>query len=243
MAKIFGGSASKSQQSSQSTSSSSNASGNYAYPFMKNEFGTTGATAYRNGVLTLNDELGGGYDKYKQNTGFDFFRALGLDRLASQGSGKGVFQSGSTLKGLANYQNQIGNASYNDYLQQQGALAGLGTQGGALTAQTGGWSEGESQAQSTSQGTSKSKTYAGMGKFIGDILAASDERLKTDIRQLGEHEGLGVYQYNYINGAGPFIGYMAQEVARKYPEAMGPERSGYLTVNYSKLAEMIGEPS
>lgn len=168
MAKIFGGSASKSQQSSQQTAK--NESGNLAYPFINQSFGVPGAGAYGAGVDALQNELAGGYEGYKKNTNFDFWEKLGLRQIGAGGAGRGMFNSGATMKGLMDYEQNIGSASYNDYLSQQGALAGLGYQGGALTTQAGQWSKGESQG--TSQGTSKSKEYEGLGNFIGQILAA-----------------------------------------------------------------------
>lgn len=71
----------------------------------------------------------------------------------------------------------------------------------------------------------------GMGLQAASLF--SDERLKTDIRRVGQtDEGLSVYTYRY-RGVGPFhMGVMAQEVREAQPDALGPEIGGYLTVNY-----------
>lgn len=64
----------------------------------------------------------------------------------------------------------------------------------------------------------------------------SDERVKTDVRKVGEEpDGLGVYEYRYIWGGPVQRGVMAQEVASLRPWALGPERAGFMTVNYGAL--------
>ena len=66
----------------------------------------------------------------------------------------------------------------------------------------------------------------------------SDRRLKTNITPVGQLDnGLTVYSYRYTSG-GPFmIGVMADEVAKKVPEAyiQGGAGNGYDAVDYSKL--------
>lgn len=232
MSAIFGGS--KSKQQSTSTSSSSN----QAYAPISGAYLPEATNAFQSGARALQAGLTGGYGAYKANTGLDFWENLGLKKTAGRFSGRGLFNSGATLKALAEYSNNIKTANYNDYLQQQAALANLGIQGGNLVSGTG------NVSSSSSQSTGNSNSSNGMGGFIGSIIgaaAASDERLKTNITKIGEHSGLGIYQYDYISGQGPYIGVMAQEVAKLYPEALGPEVSGYMTVDYDKLQELTGE--
>lgn len=88
---------------------------------------------------------------------------------------------------------------------------------------------------------------AGMGLFGagGDGLglagiatmpaAFSDRRLKTNIRPIGKADnGLIIYSFKYKWGGPTQLGYMAQEVQKINPEAVG-ERDGFLTVDYSKV--------
>jgi hypothetical protein len=63
----------------------------------------------------------------------------------------------------------------------------------------------------------------------------SDRRLKTNIKQIGTAaNGLNVYSYNYIWGGPTQLGYMADEVEKIAPDAVG-ERDGYKTVNYGMI--------
>jgi hypothetical protein len=69
----------------------------------------------------------------------------------------------------------------------------------------------------------------------------SDERLKDNIKKVGKDErtGLNLYEFNYKwNNAHKFIGVMAHEVIKKFPEAvsnLGGMFDGYMGVNYQML--------
>lgn len=61
----------------------------------------------------------------------------------------------------------------------------------------------------------------------------SDERLKTDVRRVGTtDEGVPVYTYRYVWGGPVHMGVMAQDV----PEAAFETETGYLAVDYGKVA-------
>lgn len=74
---------------------------------------------------------------------------------------------------------------------------------------------------------------AGLGSAA---IMASDRKLKRDIQHIFTRlDGLKVYSYRYVLGALRYIGVMADEVAIHRPEALGPVRFGFATVNYGKL--------
>lgn len=94
--------------------------------------------------------------------------------------------------------------------------------------------------------TTTNKTSGSIAGGLGGLLSAaasaktaglfSDERLKTDIRKVGEDaDGLGVYEYRYIWGGPVQRGVMAQEVANIRPWALGAEKAGFMTVHYGAL--------
>ena len=62
----------------------------------------------------------------------------------------------------------------------------------------------------------------------------SDRRLKSNIVQVGTHQsGIGIYEYDIFGKRER--GVMADEVAKVMPEAIVPNESGYMMVNYGKL--------
>ena len=64
----------------------------------------------------------------------------------------------------------------------------------------------------------------------------SDRRLKANILKLWTRaNGLAVYAYNYLWSGDTEFGYMADEVAKVYPEAIITTASGYLMVDYGKI--------
>jgi hypothetical protein len=71
----------------------------------------------------------------------------------------------------------------------------------------------------------------------GNLIKASDERLKEDIEPVGELKGHKLYEYSYK--ADPtktkHVGVMAQEVERKRPDAVLKDKKGYRAVDYGKL--------
>lgn len=89
-------------------------------------------------------------------------------------------------------------------------------------------------------------------KALAGALAAgknSDRRLKTDIRPVGvdERTGLTLYEFSYKGSSRRFVGVMADEVEKLYPEAVFEMPNGYKAVNYAALGlemvEVEGEPA
>jgi hypothetical protein len=74
------------------------------------------------------------------------------------------------------------------------------------------------------------------------IASLSDERTKTDIKRVGRMDkgkgGAKVYTYRYKDDPHNVIrmGVMAQEIAKKRPDALGPRINNFMTVNYGNLA-------
>jgi len=77
----------------------------------------------------------------------------------------------------------------------------------------------------------------GLFGLAGNVIAASDIRVKRDIKRIGERDGLGVYEFRYINDDVPRVGYMAQEVMEVKPEAV-VDLGGVLHVDYAQLPEI-----
>lgn len=67
-------------------------------------------------------------------------------------------------------------------------------------------------------------------------FALSDERLKTDIKQIGTSpSGIPVYSFRYGDAPDVYAGVMAQDLLEHAPDAIVGLRNGYLAVDYSKI--------
>ena len=77
---------------------------------------------------------------------------------------------------------------------------------------------------------------------LGSSLIMSDERLKDDIKEIGEtKDGQPLYSYHYKGDDTPQLGLMAQDVKKRNPDAVVTMPSGYMAVDYDKaLGSVFG---
>ena len=111
---------------------------------------------------------------------------------------------------------------------------------------------GATNAQYQNQLSAYNAQQAAGGGFLGGLMSLggsalmaptgtfSDERLKTDIKQIGIHKlGIGIYTFKYKKGhhlpEGTQVGVMAQEVEKVIPEAVTTAENGYKLVNYGMI--------
>lgn len=74
------------------------------------------------------------------------------------------------------------------------------------------------------------------GQLGAGAIIASDRRLKTKVREVGEHNGLKVYEWEYKSAPGKtVVGLMADEVKKLIPDAV--KRFGfYDVIDYGEIA-------
>ena len=113
---------------------------------------------------------------------------------------------------------------------------------------------GAANAQYQNQLSAYNAQQAQQGGFMGGLMSlggsalmaptgtftTSDERLKTNIKQIGTHKsGIGIYTFKYKKGhhlpEGTQVGVMAQEVEKVIPEAVTTAENGYKLVNYGLI--------
>jgi hypothetical protein len=221
MSGIFGGK--KSSQQSRSENVNNSLITNTLAPQMQQGVNATGQAA------SFLDGDASQFNRYKAATGFDAFAEDGARGIMGSGAARGLLRSGASGKALQQFGQNQQNTWAQGFIQN---LLGMGQQGNAAASNI-----ANAGQVSTSSGQSREKP--GIGGFLGQVasgFAASDERLKKNVVKLGTTpEGLGLYQFRYLDDSGPFIGVMAQEVKEKKPEALGPVIDGYMTVNYNRL--------
>lgn len=196
----------------------------------------TGSSAIGNigALLGAGGDPQQGYQNYLQQAGFGPAMTRLGQQLTGQGAASGLLNSGATSQALLREGTNLNNQYFNNYLQNLGALGGLGNQQAGIMAGTG--QRSTSSGSSTGAQQSGMQTLGNVASTVGAILSFSDPRLKTDVEKIGEYaDGLGIYIYRYLTGKAKQIGVMADEVARIRPHALGPKVDGYLTVNYGAL--------
>jgi hypothetical protein len=156
---------------------------------------------------------------------------------ASLGAYQGANASGAAGLGSAmSAGNQYGQAfGQGAGYMMGGAQMGLTGQGQILGSQTSAYNTGVN-AQGQMLGT-----LAGAG--LTAAFKYSDRRLKENIENVGRDERtmLPLYEFEYIGGTGKrFLGVMADDVEKRYPEMVFTMPDGYKAVNYAGLGiEML----
>lgn len=235
---LSGGSRQRSQ--SQSTSSSRNT----AAPFLQGALGQSASNANTTNsailnLLGLNGEPAQteGFQNYLDSTGYNFIRDTGSSAITGNQAASGLLNSGSTLKELDRFGQNLGDTYFSSYLDNLFNLNNSSLQSANIISGSGNVSTGQSNSNSSGRSNS------GIGSFIGSIgssIAASDKRLKENITKLGTmSNGLDLYEYTYKSNGLTTVGVMADEVAEILPEALGPMVDGYMTVDYDKVLETL----
>jgi hypothetical protein len=140
-----------------------------------------------------------------------------------------------------------------------GSAMSAGNQRSAAFGQGAGYAMGGAQmgiqGQGQILGAQSSAFNAGLnaqGEMVGGLVGAggklgaaalpfimnSDRRLKENIKVVGRDKrtALPLYEFEYIGGTGKrFIGVMADEVEKKFPEMVVMRPDGYKAVNYAGL--------
>lgn len=149
-----------------------------------------------------------------------------FDSIANAMSGQWNNAFGQAQQGI---QNLLGFGGFERGLDlaQRGALAQ------AFNVASGG--QGLGFLPGTSQSQGREDSYDGMFDGAGGMMAfLSDRRLKTNIEKVGEKIGLPLYEFEYLWSPQKFIGFMADEVEKLYPDAVG-EVDGFKYVDYGVL--------
>lgn len=186
-----------------------------------------------------------GQSQAVQAAGAGAAAGLGAEGLAlGQGirGSAGVLASGLSAQGQALTKAQLEEAlAIARAKEAQGSALARGISGG-----------GEAFGQAIQlTGAPQAQGVRGQAQFqnqkIADAVqaavAASDERLKTNIKKIGVLEsGLPWYKWDWnelgkkIAGGQRTVGVMAQEAMQKFPDAVSAGEDGFLRVNYARIS-------
>lgn len=160
---IFGGGSQK--QVSDSSSS------NQAYPWLQSTFGPSSGTAFNGGTSAIGGllGLGGGdpaaFQKFRNSDGYNFILNSGSRAITDNAAAKGLLNSGSTLKALTQYGQNLGSTQLQNYLGDLTDYAKLGLGGASVLA-------GAGQTSTSHSEGSGSNSSGGLGSFLGSVMAA-----------------------------------------------------------------------
>lgn len=153
----FGSSKQKSENSSQQTSQSYN----QAYPFLQGALGGQVSNAGKGSsaiasLLGLNgsDEGTNAFNQFKDSSGYNFIQNEGVKGITGNMAARGLLGSGSTLKAISDYSNNLASNFLNSYLSNLMGLSNTGIQAGQILASAG----STANSQGTSYGTSTGKS-------------------------------------------------------------------------------------
>lgn len=181
-----------------------------------------------------------------RNQGFNTAAGLaGQDvnaRLAGLGAAGSLIgqQAGITNQSFGQGSQLWNQAWQNALMPYQLAQQGASTLGG-LTGASGQHTSGTATGTQTQTGTpspfSIGMNLAGLGMSL-----FSDARLKENIKTVGEtYDGQPIYKYNFKGSPKTEIGFLAQDVEQRQPEAVG-SISGLKTVDYDMATKDAERP-
>ena len=189
------------------------------------------------------------FQNYLNSTGYQFMLGQGLGAINSSAASKGLLQSGGTAKDLMTYGTNLASTTFNNYLSnlnanassfQANAAPGMaGLQATTQAGTSGGTAAGNNTITGAAyQGNAGLSAANSIGTAVNGVaaplLAASDARLKHNIKHLGAYNRINLYQFSYKGSATKWIGVLADEVARIVPAAV-KRIDGYLHVDYARL--------
>lgn len=168
-----------------------------------------------------------------------------VDRLSQAESGLLYQNYGDEMARRDAAAASLTSANQQDFNQTLGAI-GMGaelpyTGANSLANSLGALFSGGTETTKQKQGGGLLSGILGAGAQIGSAaIMASDPRVKTDAKMISlTPDGLGIYDYRFKKGLGlprgRQIGVMADEVAMRRPDALGPNVNGIQTVNYARL--------
>lgn len=150
-----------SHQSSNNQSQQTSQSLNQAYPFLKDVLGGQVSNAGKGSsaiadLLGLNGNTGqsDAFNQFKDSSGYNFIQNEGIKGITGSNAAKGLLNSGSTLKGISQYSNNLANNFLNSYLSNLMGLSNTGIQAGQILASAGSTANSQGTSFGNSNGSS-----------------------------------------------------------------------------------------
>ena len=154
---------SKNKQASQNTSQQTSTSSNTAAPFLQGALGgeVSRTTQGNNAIADLLGLNGGssqnaGFDQFRNSSSYNFLRDEGLRGINSNNAAKGLLNSGSALRGISRFNNDLAGNFLDKYFEKLSGLSNSGLGSAGIIAGAGNTSQSQGTSSGTSSGGSKS---------------------------------------------------------------------------------------
>ena len=152
---------SSSRQKSKNESQQTSQSYNQAYPFLQSALGDQVSNVGRgstvlSSLLGLNGSDAGtkAFNQFRDSSGYNFVRDEGVKGIEGSLAAKGLLGSGSALKAITNYSNNLANNFLNSYLSNLLNLSNTGIQAGQIISAAGNTANSQGTSYGTSSGSS-----------------------------------------------------------------------------------------
>lgn len=130
---------------------------------------TQNAEAQLLGTAPITDQTKNGFNNYLNSTGYNFQRSQGSAALTGNASARGLRDSGSTAKALTTYGQNIAGQSFNNYLNNLGAVNNQQQ----ATANAGTAAAGQVGTAGTAGGAGASTATQAGGNAMGDAIGTA----------------------------------------------------------------------
>lgn len=203
---------------------------------------------YRNQALGgLSDYYMGGpqgqqsfYDNAMQSPAYQNLMNTGEEAVLRNAAATGGLRGGGTQQALAQNSQNVLQGLVNQNLQGLQGFANPNLTTNSIAQMYG--NIGDIRAQGITAANQYQQTQQGqlLSAALGAASMFSDERLKKDIKKIGEHKGVNIYSWvwnkiaNKLGMFGKSSGVLAQEV-RKIDSSYVDDSGEYLKVYYSEV--------
>lgn len=154
---------SKNKQASQNTSQQTSTSSNAALPFLQGALGgEVSRTSQGNNaiadLLGLNGSASqnAGFEQFRNSSSYNFLKEEGMRGINSNNAARGLLNSGSALRGISRFNNDLAGNFLDKYFEKLSGLSNSGLGSAQVISGAGNTSQSQGTSSGNSSGGSKS---------------------------------------------------------------------------------------
>lgn len=210
--------------------------------------GASGLSALQSGIMggTIGNTGKTAAQLFRETPGYQEELSAGREAIEASAAARGGLLSGSTLKGLQQFGQDVASRNYQQFLGNLSNLAGMGQSSAGQTGQFAQYAGSQLGQAFQEAGAARASGYAGAAGAraagiqnligIGGAAAGlSDRNAKENIKYIGKsNSGIPIVEFNYKGMKERYVGVIAQDLEKIVPDAV-IEENGIKKVDYSKI--------